>query len=174
MSEEREHGELLLEVMTASTAQTMALGRALGKCLEPGEGLVLVGEMGAGKTVFVRGIAHGLAVFEPDEVCSPTYLLMMEHAGPKPLLHLDAYFAERSRDFLLDGGDAYVRDGFVLAIEWPERLAMPIPEEYLRVEIDHVGMDRRSLAIRGSERHWRSRLKGLETALQEADTDAED
>lgn len=158
MSEER--ADWSLERASASPDETFELGRVIGTRADAGQGIVLSGEMGAGKTVFVRGLAQGLGVDEPGEVCSPTYLLMMEHAGPKPLLHLDAYFAERSREFLEDGGDAYVREGFVLAVEWPDRLGIPIPEDYLRVAIRHVDEERRLLRISGNAA-WRARLESV-------------
>ncbi|MCB9919597.1 MAG: tRNA (adenosine(37)-N6)-threonylcarbamoyltransferase complex ATPase subunit type 1 TsaE [Planctomycetes bacterium] len=133
--------------VTHSESETQELGRRLGAELEPGDGVILEGELGAGKTVFVRGIAEGLGVDDPAEVRSPTYLLMIEHPGPKPLLHLDAYFAARSRDFLADGGEAYARDGFVIAIEWADRLETPIPPQFHRVSLRHVGPESRELTL---------------------------
>lgn len=156
--------EILSQHETKSEAETLALGRALGERLETGRGLVLIGELGAGKTVFVRGLARGLAVEEPEEVRSPTYLLMIEHPGPKPLLHLDAYFAERSREFLEDGGEAYLRDGFVLAVEWADRLGLPVPADFLRVEIEHRSPERRRIVLRGDPAVWRAILSGLGSA----------
>ena len=70
---------------------TARAGRRVGAALRPGQTVALTGPMGAGKTTFVRGLAAGLQVDEPDEVSSPTYLLVVEHGGPTPLLHADAY-----------------------------------------------------------------------------------
>ncbi|HMQ21935.1 MAG TPA: tRNA (adenosine(37)-N6)-threonylcarbamoyltransferase complex ATPase subunit type 1 TsaE [Planctomycetota bacterium] len=133
--------------VTESEEATRDLGRRLGALLEPGDGIVLEGELGAGKTVFVRGLAEGLGVDDPSEVRSPTYLLMIEHEGDKPLLHVDAYFAGRSRDFLADGGEAYLREGFVVAIEWAERLEAAVPAAFHRVRIRHVGELQREITI---------------------------
>ena len=153
--------EELLRRSTRSEDETLALGRALGLLLEPGMGLALSGELGAGKTVFVRGLAQGLEVDQPEEVRSPSYLLMIEHPGPKPLLHLDAYFAQRSQSLLDDGGEAYLRDGFVTAVEWAERLAMPIPEGFLHVHIAHRGEVERELVISGDAAVWAALLGDL-------------
>ncbi|MCA8970134.1 MAG: tRNA (adenosine(37)-N6)-threonylcarbamoyltransferase complex ATPase subunit type 1 TsaE [Planctomycetes bacterium] len=144
--------------VTHSESETQELGRRLGAELEPGDGVVLEGELGAGKTVFVRGIAEGLGVDDPAEVRSPTYLLMIEHPGPKPLLHMDAYFAARSRDFLADGGEAYARDGFVMAIEWADRLETKVPSQFHRVSLRHTGPESRELTlIRGLQEHGSAR-----------------
>ena len=83
-------------------------------------------------------MALGLGVDEPDEVRSPTYVLMVEHPGPVPLLHMDAYFAERGADFLADGGEAYLLEGGVLAVEWAERLGFDLPPEFLEVAGTHT------------------------------------
>ena len=119
---------------------TEALGRALGERLATGQGLALVGELGSGKTCLARGVAQGLGVDHPEGVCSPTYLLVMEHPGPRAMLHLDAYLEDKSRAFLLDGGLDYL-DEFrgVVVIEWAEKLADLLPEQSLWVELQHAG-----------------------------------
>jgi tRNA threonylcarbamoyladenosine biosynthesis protein TsaE len=137
------------------------LGRRLGRRLTAGQGVALDGELGAGKTVFTRGIAAGLCVEEPDEVRSPTYVLMVEHPGPIPLLHLDAYFAERSRDFLVDGGEAYLQEGGVLVVEWAGRLDVALPEEFLTVRLRHAGEEAREIEFYGLRNSWETVLDGL-------------
>jgi len=153
--------ELLATVTTHSPEQTEELGRRLGERLIAGQGVALDGELGAGKTVFTRGIAAGLGVDEPDEVRSPTYVLMVEHPGPTPLLHLDAYFAERSRDFLVDGGEAYLQEGGVLVVEWAGRLDVDLPEDFLRVCLRHAGERTREIEFHGLRDPWKTVLAGL-------------
>jgi tRNA threonylcarbamoyladenosine biosynthesis protein TsaE len=115
---------------------TEALGRAIGERLRSGQGLALVGELGAGKTCLVRGVAHGLRLDDPDAVCSPTYLLVVEHGGPVPLLHMDAYLPQKLRRFLADGGLDYLQEaGGVIAVEWADRVADLLPEPSLWVEL---------------------------------------
>jgi len=153
--------ELLAKVTTHSPEQTEELGRRLGQRLTAGQGVALDGELGAGKTVLTRGIAAGLGVDEPDEVRSPTYVLMVEHPGPIPLLHLDAYFAERSRDFLVDGGEAYLQEGGVLVVEWAGRLDVELPEDFLRVRLRHAGESTREIEFHGLRNPWETLLSGL-------------
>ena len=115
---------------------TEALGTALGRRLCAGQGVALIGELGAGKTAFVRGLAVGLELEDPEAVASPTYLLAIEHDGPVPLLHVDAYLEPKARGFLLDGGLDYADElGAVLAIEWADRVRDLWPSETVVVEL---------------------------------------
>jgi tRNA threonylcarbamoyladenosine biosynthesis protein TsaE len=153
--------EVLLEVRSQSPAETEELGRRLGELLEAGQGVALRGELGAGKTLLVRGLARGLGVTAAEEVRSPTYVLMMEHPGRVPLLHVDAYFAQRGLDFLADGGGAYWNEAAVVAVEWAERLAVAVPDEFLTVEIEHRGPQSRRIILRGKPELWRQRVDRL-------------
>ena len=150
-----------MSLETSSPDETLDLGRRLGSSLVAGEGVALSGELGAGKTLLVRGMAEGLRVEAPEEVRSPTYLLMIEHPGPIPLRHLDAYFADRSSDFLADGGEAYLLEDGVLAVEWGERLRQELPGAFLSIQITHLDVDRRSLELSGRSELWRDRILEL-------------
>ena len=149
-----------------SPDETLDLGRRLGRLLSAGEGVALEGELGAGKTLLVRGLAEGLGVDAPEEVRSPTYLLMIEHPGPIPLRHLDAYFAQRSSDFLADGGEAYLLEEGVLAVEWGERLRQELPPGFLRIRIEHTGLETRRITLSGLASIWRDRIVKVERAMQ--------
>jgi len=116
------------EVWLPDAHATERFGEELGRRLGPGAVLALVGDLGAGKTCLVRGLARGLGVDDPDAVSSPTYLLAMEHPGPVPLLHLDAYLPAKLQGFLADGGLDYVHDhAGVVAVEWGDRLRAVLP-----------------------------------------------
>ena len=115
---------------------TFELGRRLGSGLGPGQGVGLCGELGAGKTSLTRGIAVGLGVDDPDAVASPTYLLVIEHEGPLPLVHVDAYLPAKTRAFLLDGGVDYLAElGGVVVVEWADRIADLMPRDTLWVHL---------------------------------------
>ena len=116
----------MIERRTSSEDDTRRVAAALASSLRPGAVVLLHGDLGAGKTAFVRGLAEGLGVPD-DAVSSPTFTLVHEyHGGTLPLFHADLYRlpAGASLDDL--GLDEVAEDG-VLAIEWPERLARQIP-----------------------------------------------
>jgi tRNA threonylcarbamoyladenosine biosynthesis protein TsaE len=105
-----------------SEAETHLLARELAATLNAGDVLLLSGDLGAGKTTFVRGLAEGLGV-DPGEVSSPTFTLVHEYRGGRlTLYHADLYRLERAATGELGLEEIGVRDG-VLAIEWPDRLA---------------------------------------------------
>lgn len=104
-----------------SEAETRAIARALAAELSPGAVLLLSGDLGAGKTAFVKGLAEGLEL-DADDVTSPTFTLVHEYRGGRlPLIHVDLYRLDRAE---LDdiGLDAELADTGVVAIEWAERL----------------------------------------------------
>jgi tRNA threonylcarbamoyladenosine biosynthesis protein TsaE len=104
-----------------SEAETHLLARELASTLEAGDVLLLSGDLGAGKTTFVRGLAEGLGI-DPAAVSSPTFTLLHEYRGGRlALYHADLYRLDRSATEDLGLEEAGVRDG-VLAIEWPDRL----------------------------------------------------
>ena len=131
-------------------AATRALGCFLGERMQAGQGLALVGELGAGKTSLARGVGKGLCLTDPDAVCSPTYLLVMEHPGPVPMIHLDAYLPGKTRGFLEDGGMDYLTEaGGVVVVEWADRLPNLLPEPSLWVELKMQASGRKAV-ISGS------------------------
>ena len=126
--------EVRLELPDARA--TEALGRELGRRLRPGEGLALTGDLGVGKTCLARGVGLGLGLCDPDAVQSPTYLLIMEHPGPVPMLHVDAYLPDKTRAFLEDGGlDYLLGSSAVVVVEWAERLRDLLPQRTLWVHL---------------------------------------
>ena len=120
-------------VTTHAAEETRSLGERLGALAEPGAVLLLSGELGAGKTVVAQGVGRGLGV--PGIVNSPTFVLVNEHLGGRlPLLHADLYRlteAEEIAELVLEEVSA---EG-VLLVEWPERSAEPIAEDFLRLTI---------------------------------------
>ena len=133
------------QITTHSEEETAAVGRELAPTLGVGDVLLLYGDLGAGKTAFVRGLAEGLGV-QRDEVSSPTFTLIQEYRGGRvPLFHVDLYRIEDPREFDELGLDEIAEDG-VLAIEWAERLPHP-PQAAVRVSIEHAGETERRVVI---------------------------
>ena len=130
---------------THSEAETTAAGRELAATLPPETAILLVGDLGAGKTAFVRGLAEGLGV-DPSEVSSPTFTLIQEYRGGRmPLYHVDLYRLNDARE-VDDLGLEDMAWGAVLAIEWAEKLPRPIPGS-IAVHIDHDGGDTRTITV---------------------------
>ncbi len=134
-------------VTTESEEETAAVGRELAASLSAGDVLLLFGDLGAGKTAFVRGLAEGLGVSR-DEVSSPTFTLIQEYRGGRlPLFHVDLYRIEDPREFDELGLDEIAEDG-VLAIEWAEKLDARLkPSRYVTVRIEHAGDDERTVTV---------------------------
>ena len=131
---------------SGSEAETRAIAARLATDLTPGAVLLLSGDLGAGKTAFVRGLAQGLAL-DPDEVTSPTFTLVHEHRGGRlPLVHVDLYRLDAA-DLDDIGLDQDLAGEGVVAVEWPERLTRAIPGA-IEVRIEDAGGDTRLIAIR--------------------------
>lgn len=126
---------------TRSEAETRAVAARLAATLAPGAVLLLSGDLGAGKTAFVRGLAEGLGI-DAGEVTSPTFTLVHEYAGGRlPLVHVDLYRLDTA-DIDEIGLDPDVAAAGVLAIEWPERLVRT-PAHALTIRIEDTGKDQR-------------------------------
>jgi tRNA threonylcarbamoyladenosine biosynthesis protein TsaE len=133
---------------TASETETAAVGRDLAQSLRPGDTVLLHGELGAGKTAFVRGLAEGLGV-PPGDVSSPTFTLIQEYRGGRlPLFHVDLYRLDDPRE-IDDLGLEEIAAGGVVAIEWAEKLRQP-PAEAIAVRITHGDGDSRTIQIGSS------------------------
>jgi tRNA threonylcarbamoyladenosine biosynthesis protein TsaE len=121
--------------VTHSEQETHALAREVAQTLKAGDVLLLSGDLGAGKTTFVRGLAEGLGI-DPSEVSSPTFTLLHEYRGGRlNLYHADLYRLDKTATDDLGLEETGVRDG-VLAIEWPDRLRHDMPgAKVVRLEV---------------------------------------
>ena len=134
-------------VTTCSEDDTFALGRKVAASLPPGTFVLLHGDLGAGKTSFVRGMAAGLGA-NPDDVSSPTFVLIQHYKGRTPLVHVDLYRLETSAA-VDDLGLEELASGAVVAIEWAERLPRPL-DDSVTVRIEDLGGDARRITLIGS------------------------
>ena len=125
-----------------SVQQTTAIGRALGELLEPGDVIALIGQLGAGKTCFTRGVAEGMGA-NPDVVTSPTFVLINEYQGFIPLYHFDAYRLHNADDMYALGCEEYFSGNGACLVEWADRVEECLPEEHLRIVIEVAGTHRR-------------------------------
>ena len=135
--------------MTASEEETQAVARELSATLRAGDVLLVSGDLGAGKTTFVRGLAEGLGI-NPREVSSPTFTIVHEYRGNGlTLYHADLYRLERAATDDLGLEEIGVKDG-VLAIEWPDRLSHELPGARL-VRLEVVNDSSRRITIGPAE-----------------------
>jgi tRNA threonylcarbamoyladenosine biosynthesis protein TsaE len=131
-----------------SEAETHLLARELAATLEAGDVLLLSGDLGAGKTTFVRGLAEGLGI-DPAEVSSPTFTLLHEYRGGRlALYHADLYRLDKTATEDLGLEETGVRDG-VLAIEWPDRLTHELPGART-VMMEFAGQTARRISVSDS------------------------
>jgi tRNA threonylcarbamoyladenosine biosynthesis protein TsaE len=138
-------------VTTKSELETFALGERVAATLQPGTFVLLHGDLGAGKTAFVRGLAAGLGA-DPEDVSSPTFVLIQHYKGRIPLIHADLYRLE-SGAAVDDLGLEELVNGTVVAIEWAERLPRKLAG-CVTVEIEDLGGDARRITFsekRGSD-----------------------
>lgn len=125
---------------------TEALGEALGALVVAGDVIALDGDLGAGKTAFVRGLARGLGV--PGDIASPTYILMDAYEGGRvPLYHFDAWMEGREKALFLDGGDEWLSAGGVAVVEWAARVLEWLPLPRLAVRLGHLSLEARSAEL---------------------------
>ena len=130
--------------LTHSEQETFALAEKLARTLTAGTFVLLYGDLGAGKTSFVRGLAAGLGL-DAGEVTSPTFVLIQHYKGATPLTHVDLYRLDTAAD-VDDLGLEELVGGGVLAVEWAERLPRPI-EGSVEVRIEDAGGDHRRITI---------------------------
>ena len=120
-----------------SAEETFRLGEMTGGKLKPGAVICLDGDLGAGKTVFVKGVAKGLGI--TDTVCSPTFTILQEYRdGRMPLYHFDVYRIEDPEEMYEIGFDEYLYGEGVCLIEWAKNVAELIPDGALKITITKV------------------------------------
>jgi tRNA threonylcarbamoyladenosine biosynthesis protein TsaE len=144
IDDQRSAFERLLPAETASVEGTVALGRQLAEHLRPGDIVALYGNLGAGKTHLVKGIARALGV-EEAAVSSPTFTIVQEYAGEVPIYHIDAYRVETPDEFYELGYEDYFYGDGLCLIEWPGRVEALLPDDALRLRLTHQGGDWRRI-----------------------------
>ena len=135
------------EHISTSVEATEVIAFELARTLRGGECIALEGELGAGKTQFVRGLLKGLGG-EPRSVSSPTFVLLnVYESGRLKLFHLDAYRVSGPEDFESIGFNELLEQGGVVVIEWASRVASLLPRPRINVAIEHIDDHTRRLSI---------------------------
>ena len=125
----------------------------MGKFLGPGSLVALSGELGTGKTQFIKGLARGLGVDRSYQVRSPSFVLINEYPGRIPLYHLDLYRLSDEKDLEDMGLEEYLYGSGVAAIEWAEKATPFMPSQHIWIDIRWTGPHSRQLIIKAVGRH---------------------
>ncbi|MBM3773826.1 MAG: tRNA (adenosine(37)-N6)-threonylcarbamoyltransferase complex ATPase subunit type 1 TsaE [Acidobacteria bacterium] len=138
---------------TASEEETIELGRRLAGELAPGAVVLLIGDLGAGKTTLAKGILSGLGAARPEEVSSPTFTLIHEYGeyGAQPLVyHADLYRLERAEEAAAIGLEELFEKNAIVLIEWGEKFPGLLPAERVEIRLRHAGEELREIEVSGT------------------------
>jgi len=157
-------------ILSETSDETFTIGRTIGEIAERGSVFALIGDLGSGKTVLVKGIAKGLHIDE--EPTSPTFVIMNSYEGIKKLYHFDLYRISDANDLETIGYRDYIFSDGICAIEWADKAIDELPDDAVIIEIsnfenvDDHSSNKRMLKFRGNDK-WVSLFKSMvEQALQ--------
>lgn len=132
--------------ITQNSQETISTASDFSKSLKAGDVLLLDGDLGAGKTTFVKGLAKGLKA-KVKEVNSPTFVLMNVYKGKIPIYHFDLYRLEKPQELESLNIDEYLQSDGVAVIEWPKRMGSAMPKDCYWIEFKHKGEQKRQICI---------------------------
>ncbi len=134
-----------LSVKSSCEDNTYEFGQKIGELVEPGQLILLSGDLGAGKTLLTQGICDGLGVEE--DVTSPTYNLINEYEGDLAVYHMDLYRLEQEEDLYDLGFEDYLENGGIVIIEWPDLVYDLIPAEFIYIKIEVISQEERIIVV---------------------------
>ena len=157
-----------MDFFSRSPEQTRRIGRRLGGALQAGDVICLQGDLGAGKTTFVQGVAHGWGSL--DSVSSPTFILVnvYRRGDEARLFHMDAYRLDSASEAEELDLDAMLAQGPLL-IEWPERINGLVPDERLWIKFEHVDEEEREMNFRAAGKRYDDLLEVIRQAAYGGD-----
>jgi len=132
---------------TASEEETVALGERLAHTLPPGVTVLLIGNLGAGKTTLAKGIVQGLGAAAADEVSSPTFTLIHEYGVPPAVYHVDMYRLDSARDAAALGLDELFDSPAMVLVEWGERFPQLMPPDRIEIRLRALEGDQREIDV---------------------------
>jgi len=146
-------------IETKSASETVQIGKKIGSRLLSGDVVALVGELGAGKTQFIKGLAAGAGVGKPTYISSPSFTLINEYAGRIPFYHIDLFRLRTEKEAEELGLEEYFQGRGITAIEWADKIPSLLPKEILWIHIHYTGKNSRSLEILGKGKHYEELIK---------------
>jgi tRNA threonylcarbamoyladenosine biosynthesis protein TsaE len=148
VAEQAKTSEALREITTNSAEETIAFGRTLGELLAPPKLVLLRGDLGAGKTTLVKGIAAAFEAAEEEDVTSPTFTLVHEYRGPRAnLYHIDLYRVDTSRELETLGLDDLRAEGSILLVEWGEKFRRLVMERDVEIALERLAENERKIIV---------------------------
>jgi len=144
---------------TKSASETIRIGKNIGSLLLPGDIVALVGELGAGKTQFIKGLAAGVGVGKSTYISSPSFTLINEYVGKVPFYHIDLFRLKSEKEAEELGLEEYFQGGGITAIEWADKIPSLLPEEILWINICYTGKNIRSFEMIGKGMRYEELLK---------------
>ena len=161
----------MIELRTKSVEDTRALAAELAPALVGGDIVLLAGDLGAGKTAFVQGLARALGVTEP--VTSPTFTLVRTYAGRLPLVHVDVYRLDHLHEIVDLGLGELLDTGGIVVIEWGDVAVPVLPPDFVELRFEFgEGDDERRISVRTAGRSWATRTPAVRHALDRWAADA--
>lgn len=159
------HRNLAME--SRSPEETRRLAVALSPLLRPGDVLSLGGDLGAGKTTFVQGLAVGLGITE--RVTSPSFVLLKEYLGGRyPLIHMDVYRLERMQEVVDLGYDEFLDPSHIVVVEWGDMVEPLLPKEHLSIQMSYGAEDsRREIVLQPRGLQWEMRVQKVRVLIEE-------
>lgn len=156
-----------LEMESRSPEETRRLAVSLSPLLRPGDVVALGGDLGAGKTTFVQGVAAGLGVVE--HVTSPTFILLREYlSGRYPLIHMDVYRLDRMQEVVDLGYDEFLDPAYIVIVEWGDMVAPLLPKEHLGIDMRYGAGDTiREIVLRPRGHSWEERMPAARALIEE-------
>lgn len=157
-----------LEVQSLRAEDTYALGQRLGRVLQGGDVLCLIGDLGAGKTVLAKGIGKALSITEP--MTSPTFTFQIEYSAlvqgkPVRLIHMDLYRLRYPEEVEIIGVEDAFHEDTICLIEWPQIAEEYLPQDALEVQIEGSGEEPRKISLQSPSEAWEVRLKDITKSL---------
>lgn len=135
------------ELTTHSAEETVAFGRKLAREFEPPCLILLVGDLGSGKTTLTKGIVAGLAAGREEDVTSPSFTLVQEYGGSPRVFHADLYRIESTRELATLGLDEFLRGDAIVIVEWGEKLWDNAPAPQVVIRSEHISSEERRITV---------------------------
>jgi len=145
-------------------SETVRLGKMIGCLLKRGDVVACIGELGAGKTQFIKGLAQGIGIQKSAYITSPSFTLIQEYEGRIPFYHIDLYRLGDVKEAEGLGLEEYFHSNGITAMEWADRILPLLPEEWLEIHIHGTGKKTRSIEVMGKGKRYLSLINRIRSS----------